>query len=484
MKKFFILFLLLSLPCFVFAKATYIVGKIDPKSSDTITLSGFKNIADIVSGSMETIALAVLQRDGSFMLKCNLKQGTVVDLKNGDRWLFYNAFIVPGDSIVFNMRKETMDIDGRGAEKIEYTFREIDTFYGKSALGLEYQHSFADMDINTFAAYLLKRRDQQLRYFHDLFRNKKLDGDFENYMTAEINYQYATDKLQYLWRHNYAWQKKGDIHPDASYFLLPKDIPLENPKALASFQYCNFLAEYINALWNDKEDALDSAGRRAFTKTQYPTKFKMADSIYHKPYRDIAKARWLNNRLQFMSFDAASLIKARSGMDSLMNAWHKTDPDSSLYDFIHATYIHVFSLQGQPAADFILNDINGKAVKLSDYKGKVILLDFWQTNCGPCLKEIPYANKLEKKMKGKDFVVLDICFGTNRDDWHTILEKKGWNGIHLYSDDMSMFRENYNLEYSFPQYVLIDKEGKIVTTNGNRPSTGVEKDIEKLLGNK
>lgn len=62
----------------------------------------------------------------------------------------------------------------------------------------------------------------------------------------------------------------------------------------------------------------------------------------------------------------------------------------------------------EKATPFKLKTLSGKTVQLSDYKGKVIFLNFWATWCLPCLKEMPSMEKLHNAMKGKDFVMLTI----------------------------------------------------------------------------
>ena len=63
---------------------------------------------------------------------------------------------------------------------------------------------------------------------------------------------------------------------------------------------------------------------------------------------------------------------------------------------------------GKPAPDFALNDINGKKVTLSEYKGKVIILNFWATFCGPCKEEMPSLNNLFLALKKDGLIVLAI----------------------------------------------------------------------------
>lgn len=68
------------------------------------------------------------------------------------------------------------------------------------------------------------------------------------------------------------------------------------------------------------------------------------------------------------------------------------------------------------APDFELKDGAGRIVRLSDYKGKVVLLDFWATWCGPCKAEIPWLNELSRKYESEGVVVLGISMDEDRWD--------------------------------------------------------------------
>ena len=62
----------------------------------------------------------------------------------------------------------------------------------------------------------------------------------------------------------------------------------------------------------------------------------------------------------------------------------------------------------KPASDFTLPDLDGKPVKLSDYRGKVVLVNFWATWCPPCRREMPSMERLSQQLKGQPFVILAV----------------------------------------------------------------------------
>ncbi len=79
------------------------------------------------------------------------------------------------------------------------------------------------------------------------------------------------------------------------------------------------------------------------------------------------------------------------------------------FESIRATYINLAATEGEMAPDFAFTLLSNRETRqLSDYRGKVVLLNIWATWCVPCLKEMPDLDKLQKKFGGADFVVINL----------------------------------------------------------------------------
>ena len=123
---------------------------------------------------------------------------------------------------------------------------------------------------------------------------------------------------------------------------------------------------------------------------------------------------------------------------------------------------------GSAAPDFTVKDPTGNPVKLSDYRGKVVVIDFWATWCGPCQRSLPHTNEVAAKFKGKDVVFLAV------NTWDTVKAFNDWLPQHKDYDaldfviDTSPQASNiagslYHVSGIPTQYV-IDKAGKVANS--------------------
>ena len=136
----------------------------------------------------------------------------------------------------------------------------------------------------------------------------------------------------------------------------------------------------------------------------------------------------------------------------------------------------------KPAPDFELKDSMGKTVRLSDYKGKVVLLNFWATWCGPCKIEIPWFVEFEQKHKDQGFAVLGVSMDEEGLEvvGPYLQETKVNYRVLLGTDSVAQL---YGGVDSLPTSFLLDREGKIASVHvGLVSKSNYQNDIDQLLG--
>ncbi|PKO98380.1 MAG: alkyl hydroperoxide reductase [Bacteroidetes bacterium HGW-Bacteroidetes-8] len=126
------------------------------------------------------------------------------------------------------------------------------------------------------------------------------------------------------------------------------------------------------------------------------------------------------------------------------------------------------TMVGAIAPEFTQNDPNGNPVKLSDFRGKYVLIDFWASWCGPCRAENPNVVKAFNEFKDKGFTVLGVSLDNEqgRQNWLNAIEKDGltWTQV----SDLKYWNNEVSTMYgirSIPQNLLLDPNGKILAKN-------------------
>ncbi|MBW7869177.1 MAG: TlpA family protein disulfide reductase [Brumimicrobium sp.] len=124
-------------------------------------------------------------------------------------------------------------------------------------------------------------------------------------------------------------------------------------------------------------------------------------------------------------------------------------------------------MPGNQAKEIALPNPQGDTLRLSDYKGKIVLIDFWASWCGPCRRENPNVVKLYQQYKDKGFEIFSVSLDKSRDAWIGAIQQDGlvWKGhVSDLAYWQSIAAKAYNVN-SIPTTVLIDKDGKIIASN-------------------
>ena len=121
---------------------------------------------------------------------------------------------------------------------------------------------------------------------------------------------------------------------------------------------------------------------------------------------------------------------------------------------------------GKPAPEIELPTSDGKTIKLSDYKGKIVLVDFWASWCGPCRQENPNVVKAYNQYKDKGFTILGVSLDQKKEPWLKAIEKDQLTWSHV--SDLKYWQNEVAVQYginSIPASYLLDPNGKIIGKN-------------------
>jgi peroxiredoxin len=139
-----------------------------------------------------------------------------------------------------------------------------------------------------------------------------------------------------------------------------------------------------------------------------------------------------------------------------------------------------FLAAGTTAPDFTILTPDNKNISLKDFRGKVVLVDFWASWCKPCRQENPNVVAAYNKFKGKGFEIFGVSLDQNKEAWVAAIEKDGL--IWKHGSDLKYWdaapAKLYNVS-SIPYNVLIDKEGKIIAKNLH--GTDLENQLANVL---
>ena len=143
--------------------------------------------------------------------------------------------------------------------------------------------------------------------------------------------------------------------------------------------------------------------------------------------------------------------------------FQEINPHPEYTEAVQAALYKALKLQpGQPAPDFTLYDLDGQPVSLSQFKGQVVLLDFWASWCGPCIGDLPDLRAIKEKAADQPLVFLNLSLDTDEAAWREAVDKHEIEGVHVRADGWGAdVAKSYQVN-SLPSYYLVDSQGLIV----------------------
>lgn len=142
---------------------------------------------------------------------------------------------------------------------------------------------------------------------------------------------------------------------------------------------------------------------------------------------------------------------------------------------------------GIPFTDFTLLSHTGDTIKLSSYKGKYVLLDFWGSWCGPCIKEIPHIKEIWKRYGSReDFMIIGMALETNENNWKEAINKHQleWPQVNMNSEkDRQKAVNVIHGIYMYPSLILLDTNGSVIAIQlgGGEQNKVIDRKLEEIF---
>lgn len=357
--------------------------------------------------------------------------------------------------------------------------------------------------------------EMEIYYDENYFRNRFTRNNTpENVMLGLWAAMSETVREKAIYPHTGPGRRSTyeDFYPDLEALIseaqnFKKDIHTRNSKFNASMeQLVDFNIEYYALRYMRTERSKQSEARYVkpdiYTSMIRPNRFSdnavlatLHGAAYISDYMDHAAANMsVEEKNVYMATDAVrgvyylpEILKASDYSAYLVQMEHYgkylgTEKQRKIAEEFGSNLYDPYA--NSIAVDFTYPDIDGKDVSLSDFVGKVVVVDVWATWCAPCKAEIPHLKKLEEEFADNDgvvFIGVSVDERKNYEKWRNMVRDEKLPGTHLFADGGRKIRNDYKIK-GIPRFLVFAKDGSIVSAQAPRPSSpDLKTIIEKEL---
>ena len=375
------------------------------------------------------------------------------------------VYLEPGFGLTLsgdaNNLPNTVVFGGDGGDENNFLLRynrEMESRFG-SALLQEQAASLSPDAYKEFAAGITQRKLDFLNA-----EGEGLSEIFLNFLKTTIQYEKYQLLLNYPALHQRLNQLEAPITLPDGYHDFLEDAIAWRGQPFTNLTYVGFLLSYMD----HKKEAYDGD----------------LDHLSRHEVNYMLAGRYLTDKPKYY-IQALSISREMNSGDidlalTLYDEYMEKSPVDSFKESLQYSLEVVRSLwAGNPAPGFVMTDINGETVSLSDYHGKVVYLKFWASWCGPCMREVPPAAELKERLADeKDLIFMYVSIDTDDKAWRNSVDRHGITGIHMRTPG----RERgvpalYNVRW-IPTFYIIGRDGNIFDHRPPKPS---DKDIDKVL---
>ena len=312
---------------------------------------------------------------------------------------------------------------------------------------------------HSFTQHMKTRKDKALAMLDNYHLNHKsaLSDHFREYLTTEIYYDWAYHMMMY----GHVYKVKHSVTKE--YFEFMDEVPLQNDN-LSNFWYGEYLKAQLSYAY----------GQKGTSDTPYAGQYEVA--VTQLTDRPLA---YLHSELISMAFakNKVSEILPKYS-DYLMSSNYSEFDEKVVTAYEKAT----INAAGTVAPNFTLFKVDGTEVNLSQYRGRIVYLNFWASWCRPCITKMDGMKFMQKNLSDRGVVFLNISLDKEKMTWLNSVSSNQYKGVHVMANSNSSIDIQEMFQVSaLPSYFIIGKDGSFLSKPQENDLTSLKEKLQEYL---
>jgi thiol-disulfide isomerase/thioredoxin len=442
-------------------KTVSVSGTMDNASGETIEIMYISRLIDF---TRETFT-DTLEGEGHFHLEFDLEKPVMTTLSMSNKRL--SLFLEPGMAIRVEANAEDFPenivLEGKGSAENNF-LNDFNKQFGSTTQGRAVYDKMRDLDAIAFKAFIEEAYGEMWGFFDRNTGQQTFSPEFIHYFKTQLTYEPYQHLLSYPLMHMRTNQLAELPELPSGYYDFLDQADLSDHTMMISPAYRGFLSSYLSYYIKNVYEAAEEDSR-----SSREIEYEVAGNIYKDEQASFIQASILRMILNYSPLEVAEPLY----LDYIA---HNQVAEYS--EALTKIYDSVIAIQpGLPAPEFTHSDLNGKEYSLSDFRGKVVYLDFWASWCGPCIQQMPYAKELKKRMADQsDLVFLYVSVDSDETAWRNGVNQHEIEGINLHAGTDGASKA-FNVT-GIPAFFLIGRDGTILDHKAPRPSA---ENIDQVL---
>jgi peroxiredoxin len=316
--------------------------------------------------------------------------------------------------------------------------------------------------------------------------NQTIDSAYFRNETLQFRLNYSTQFFGFITFQNF----KDPLNPMGVFTLFVDSVPIYVEDNFSNFNKIrmkdvgnNKILRFVYILNDSLEKVSQSLEKasQSLKNLSFNDKMNYYQSKFTKEYEASVIEFIRNNPNDFASLYSMGSLIDKFNKDTVRNIYLKLSEvnQNSKYGKKVLAYLNLdtTSIINKPFIEIIGENINGELVKLSDYKGQVILLNFTGSNCFACILQKKFLRSLNSDYQNQDFKIISFLLDTRKESFNQYLKDNTWINFTDFKGYYSNAAINYGIN-SIPILFLINKEGKIIMKiNGHQTGEGAYEEL-------